>query len=365
MANYDIVYTCGHTGVIGLFGHSSEREWRKSREEEKLCPDCFEAELKKKNEEALKASQELDLPELTGSPKQVEWATTLRLKALTTIREDSKLSTNPEIIYRILDYLSREETEARFWIDRRGYSSSQYLNEAKKVAMKSEEEKFFEKAVEEEKKDATVYPEKRITEGVVEIIVTTDKVEAKFEKNEKYNDIVRSLHYDWNGKAWCREIDYSTGSSEDRAAELGNRLLNTGFPISILDVNLRQKAISGDFEPESRNWISKRTSGEYEGWFTISWDGRDDVLYRTARRLPGSKWDKGVVVKPEHYKTVLDFARLMKFRLSPGAEKIVEEQETKSRTVVSPSAPPAAAAREDGLKDILKSSREVLDDLKD
>src|SRR5690606_201637 len=81
--------------------------------------------------------------------------------------------------------------------------------------------------------EATVYPENKITEAVVEIIAKEDKITAKFEKNDKFIDIVKSLGYKWGG-SWSREISETTGSYKDRATELGNKLLNAGFPIMIM-----------------------------------------------------------------------------------------------------------------------------------
>lgn len=53
MAKYTITYSCGHTGIVNLFGANKERESKiKFFEEQGLCPECYKA--KKQAEEAAK-----------------------------------------------------------------------------------------------------------------------------------------------------------------------------------------------------------------------------------------------------------------------------------------------------------------------
>lgn len=78
---YDVKFSCGHEGVIELYGKQAERE-RKiySAERYGCCPECEarkRAEENKKNSELAKA---IELPELKGSEKQIAWAETIRMK---------------------------------------------------------------------------------------------------------------------------------------------------------------------------------------------------------------------------------------------------------------------------------------------
>jgi len=43
-------------------------------EAQKLCRECYQAELAKQNAKAAAAAAEMGLPELTGTEKQVVWA---------------------------------------------------------------------------------------------------------------------------------------------------------------------------------------------------------------------------------------------------------------------------------------------------
>src|SRR5690554_3848949 len=89
MAKYDIIYACGHEGVVNIIGPHKDREWKLEREKEKICPECWrkhiEEEMRRENEEAAKKAKEMELPELSGTPKQVAWAITLRQKLVDVI----------------------------------------------------------------------------------------------------------------------------------------------------------------------------------------------------------------------------------------------------------------------------------------
>ena len=129
---------CGHTITIELFGENEERERKIAWQEGSLCPECYRAAQAK---EAAKSASEDNLPELTGSEKQVAWAMRIRadrVKEARDLAEGTKarnariLALHPdkaedaakadamvdESLAKILAWI-RTETEARFWIDTR------------------------------------------------------------------------------------------------------------------------------------------------------------------------------------------------------------------------------------------------------
>ena len=156
-----------------------------------------------------------------------------------------------------------------------------------------------------------LFPESPVSKIPVLIEVTPSWVVASTEYNERFISIVKSLGYEWKGKfvGWLKFINQRTGSPEDRAAELANRLLASGFPVEIESPEIRRKAVEGDFAPEHTRWILKIVEGKYEGWFSLRWLGRNEELYRMARRLPGSRWSgNSVIVRSECYVELEDFA---------------------------------------------------------
>lgn len=393
MAWYYGTYSCGHEGRVNIIGKVKDRQWKADRHFEKLCPECWrkhlEKERERQNEEAAIKAAEMELPELQGTEKQVAWANTIRQNIIERLDElaqnerdirefnflyDCKLQ--GEDILKIRDFIIENKTKASYFIDARNENIYRILKNEMKEALKTDEEKAkeeIEKMIETEiKAEATVQPKEKKYDTVAEIKVTDDKVSVYYPKNQEFYDIVKKqLGFKWSGSCWEKKISFKTGSAEERAAELGNKLLNAGFPIMILDPDIRQKAITADYEPEHHRWISKLVSGKYEGWFAIQWPYGED-FYSKARSLPESKWNSpNVVVKPEYYKEVEEFAELYDFRLSPGAKEIIKEQQEKERIIeekalkVDPEKPKEKGYNDNGLQNILNSSDEILDDLKD
>ena len=131
--------------------------------------------------------------------------------------------------------------------------------------------------------DSTVYPEHAKYKVPVKIIVKNNIVSAEFEKNEGFRGLVKGLGYSWGDGVWYRELNKFNGSAEDRAAELGNKLLNLGFPIVLHDNIIRQNAVDGKHEQECVRWIQRRSKGAYEGWLTISWGSLSFAQTQTSK----------------------------------------------------------------------------------
>lgn len=397
MSWYYGTFSCGHEGRVNIIGPTKDRQWKADRQFEKMCPECWEKHLEeerqKANKEAERLAREMELPELIGSEKQIAWANTLRqnfIEKMSKIKEEDindykyyykqelkeikknlgeeyvKLLFCKETLIIVRDYIIENKTTARFYIDNRNTDPFRYLLDYYDEAFKTDEEKAKEemegKMVKELKLESTVYPENKITNAVVEIIPKDDKITVRFEKNEEFRKIVKSLGYTWNS-IWERKITQATGTVEDRAAELGNKLLNAGFPIMILDEEIRNNAINGLYEPECTNWIFKIADSDL---LVIRWKGLDDKLYKAAKSLPGAYWNSGMKIKIWHYKEVEEFAELYGFKFSTGATKAIDEYK-KSLNKVEVVTPVEVKEKEniDGLEKILESNSDILEDLKD
>lgn len=381
MAWYYGTYACGHEGRVNIIGPVKDRQWKADREFSKMCPDCWKKHLEEKrereNREAAEKAKEMGLPQLEGTEKQIAWANTIRQKVIEKFEEvtpeDLKFWASTytklqglsiEDMKIILDYIIKNKTKASFYIENRGETAFTLAAAVRDEALKTEEEKAEEKILAELKLESTVFPKKTATNGVAEITIKPDKVIVSFEKNEAFRKIVKELGYRWNGSAWEKKISETTGSAEDRAAELGNKLLNAGFPICILDEEVRRKAIEGDFDPECHRWIYHRKNTKK---FAIKWDGWNDTLYKRAKSLPGARWDSGsMLVGVEHYEVVEEFADLYGFRFTTEARRLIDEYKAAVNKIQTVN-PAKVEQKElkDGLKEILESEAVVLDDLKD
>lgn len=80
---YKGTFACGHEATISVGGYTEEyREEAANDRFSGLCPKCEKKALEEKRAEQTRKSaefaQEMGWPELTGTPKQVAWAETLR-----------------------------------------------------------------------------------------------------------------------------------------------------------------------------------------------------------------------------------------------------------------------------------------------
>lgn len=118
MAKYDVTYKCGHEGQVQLFGPYKERDRKLAYLATILCPQCQRNELAKVAETITK---EFSLPDLAGSEKQVEWATSIRAKAFMCLEGIKHITTTDKAKSTVekWDVDLRAKTEAIWWIDNR------------------------------------------------------------------------------------------------------------------------------------------------------------------------------------------------------------------------------------------------------
>ena len=109
-----IIHACGHEQVHYLTGFDSQQERKVKWLKTTSCRDCFVAE--KRAEEAAAAAlsnaaiSHLDLPPLTGTDRQVSWASTIRTKRLAVL-----INSNSGVDC----YACLQVADAKWWIDRR------------------------------------------------------------------------------------------------------------------------------------------------------------------------------------------------------------------------------------------------------
>ncbi len=130
MAKHTIVRACGHTEVVTIRGSKERLNLKLGRERTQTCRPCYIESQKAQAEAAAEAE---GLPPLTGTPKQIDWAITLRHKSLAEaeahldhLRESGQLkgrvAKDVELFEaqkeRVLEPL-KAQPEAAWWIDRR------------------------------------------------------------------------------------------------------------------------------------------------------------------------------------------------------------------------------------------------------
>ena len=91
-------FDCGHTLQVQV----SNRNRKKMRENPGLCPECIKENIKKANTESAKQAAVEGLPELSGSPKQVAWATTIRADLLKSVEKHAANGEERELCKKFL-----------------------------------------------------------------------------------------------------------------------------------------------------------------------------------------------------------------------------------------------------------------------
>lgn len=385
MAKYHGTYACGHEGTITLFGPTKDREWKIQKEFSGICPECYakqQEELRaKKNQEAAEKSLEMELQELDGSPKQVAWANTLRIEFLdkygkmvdafrkdgkkeqTVKLPDSTLVITEDVLLSAREWILKNKTEAKFWIETRTNNLVTFIKEAMDKLNEEPIPEEVREEMEKEEESLIVTPESGADKGGIVKIYTGEQIRAVYEKDDLFREIVKELGYVWENGAWRKIISEFTGSSLDRVAELGNKLLNAGFTVRFPDRESMEKAVDATYEPECTRWIKKASDGK----LAIHWRGRNDTLYQAARKLPGAKYFEGAIIVPvERYSEIEDFAETMEFKISKKAAAEIElfRQKEQKFIKVTPNRVQDASSDEERLKKQLEKSG-VIEDLMD
>lgn len=346
MAWYDITYSCGHQGREQIIGKLTTRDWIIKNKSDGLCPDCYKQHIqelrKAENKKSAEINKEYGLPELIGTPKQVEWGETCRKNKIErmehaleteTIRSFRRMDDERKKVllekYRLAAQRVMMEESAAWWIDHRGMSGGDIRDLLDKHIKAMENEVTGELEVEKMiEAEITVRPEDPKTETVAFIKFEDETIEINFpERREDFRQIVKGRGFEWNGlqSCWIRKITIFSGPVLDRVAEVGHLLLGRGFVVRIPDMTAREMAVTGQYQKEQTRWIKESTSDKYKGSFAISWNRDREDLYDVARQLPGSRWDRTVVtVPPERFEEVLDFAGIYGFKLSQAALNVVE-----------------------------------------
>ncbi|MFE7151463.1 hypothetical protein, partial [Heyndrickxia sporothermodurans] len=160
MAWYYGTFSCGHEGRVSIIGPTKDRQWKADREFEGLCEDCYtksrEEAKERKRQEALRLAEEMELPELQGTAKQIAWAVTLRQETIERFEELLEMSDTDfsfegktkDDIKKVLHYLLETKTTASFYINNRFEQTFKlietYFDEASNADIEREEKEILE-----------------------------------------------------------------------------------------------------------------------------------------------------------------------------------------------------------------------------
>jgi hypothetical protein len=169
------------------------------------------------------------------------------------------------------------------------------------------------------------------------------------DRDENLRRILKGRGFSWSAsRCWTRRLGLLQGDGNDRAAEIAQVLMAARFMVRVHGDKAREKAISGDFEPEVTRWVCVDDS-KAKGDFQLCWQYGDD-MYAAAKALPGAHYMKPHVYVPgEAHAEVLDFAREYEFGVTAGAQALADRVRAQILEAVTvrlkaPSVPKAAGA---------------------
>lgn len=123
MALFDIHHSCGHTAERQIYGTDVNGE--RQRQAEKLgrgpCPDCRRRQYDEDNQAAAEAAEAAGWPALTGTPKQISWAQSLRARAVDHLSSQVRMAYawTGDMVALAATLLVHGHTAASWWIDHR------------------------------------------------------------------------------------------------------------------------------------------------------------------------------------------------------------------------------------------------------
>ena len=366
-----VTYKCGHTESIRLTGNRKSRDYFIKCKEQELCPACQEKEDRQAVEDLKKEWEQKGYPQILGSVKQILWANTLRENQIVTLKQDVEIKAkrarkhpSPEMdeFVAYADQLDecilavlKEHQSASSWIE--GISLK---NETLRI-YKQRKDGIGKKADEEK---PIAEPEEMKTSAVAELVLVkaedgSSSIRVLSPKDERVISVCKEQGLSWRDGAWVQRLTEQNISPEDAQAYLAAKLLSAGISVKA-ELSILNKAISGDYVPGySRFIFFSDTLG-----FCLRFPYNDECTPMVKKM--GARWDgyhKCYVLSGNAWRSVQDLVNLYGFGLS---SKSVERMKTISESTFAVNDVKVNERHtEEGLKAILKSSREILPDLID
>lgn len=140
------------------------------------------------------------------------------------------------------------------------------------------------------------------------------------EKREDFRLLVKRYRYQWTS-CWQRRFE-AKADVIDRAAEISNEILLLGLPVQIDSEAVRDRLLSSSFIPESFKRVMGYVADPYKDWFTFEYPKGED-RYSEIVKLTAAKYTDGlIVVPPEQFAEVEDFAEINGFEMTERALQI-------------------------------------------
>ncbi|MDY0071840.1 MAG: hypothetical protein RBR77_04240 [Thauera sp.] len=210
-----------------------------------------------------------------------------------------------------------QEDSASWWIDSRGSAFPLLFDRFRSDILAAEADAACPDLAAAVAEEALLRPAEARSTFIAEVRLAGSRIEVRLPvRDDVFANAMRQQGLNWGGTCWRRLLTEPDGQPAHRLAEIAHAILAAGFPVRVQDATARALAVSGDFTPGHRRWVSVVRAGKFSGWCRITWRRPDD-LYQAARSLPGSRYADGAVVVPaDAVDAVLDFAATYGFGVS-------------------------------------------------
>ncbi|MFT6347072.1 MAG: hypothetical protein ACJAYB_000053 [Psychromonas sp.] len=304
----------------------------------KICELCEEKKKKQERDEAIAFSLEHGLPELVGSDKQIDWAIVIRHKRIITYSFDW-FEQNQAVLFESCELegenqldafdcfvtLLQVETDVRQWIDNRDLNAESLFKKTLPLTVRklSDSKPEAVKVLEE----ATVRPKEPASPEIAEVIVDArfNHVLVHFPNRfTTLTEIMHQLFFRWNGKLWVLECSVIDGALLDRAAEVVNHILAKNIIVKCLDVEVKEKALAGEFKPRYPRWVVNQG-----GKFAVHWFDDNHSLFNELRVLNdadkrGHYEHKKWLLPCKYVDIIEDMISRHLLHVSPGAKALIK-----------------------------------------
>ena len=390
----EITYACGHTGTVTLSGKADYIEWKAKQIAKKICPECKAEAAEAFHQKVVAENKEAGMIELTGSEKQISWAEEIRYRIrkqadeyIQKNEEDmqdaferlhSALDKDPEVTEEKKNKLVEEmDTEiSRLDIETSiakqlheeimNQSSSSWLIDHRGPCFFREEciNRYY---AGDYKKAKTFVPEtvKFLSTVLVEVRLRSKRIEsAKFyyPKNDTFINLMKYHGASWSGSAW--KITYYNNASQyysnlpDQIASAIANLVSSGFAVKVANEDIIQLLDAMAYTVRGSKNVTLTNRGRF--WI----EGVEGEEAETIRMIHGVReHESGYSVPGFQAASVEDFAAVYGYYVSKKALLAIDEQKAEEVEIFEPKK--RAKKAKGSVKDIMKSTNGILDDLRD
>ena len=354
---YTITFACGHTCKIDLFGKKETRDWIAKQKENELCPECYAEERKKEKLKMQQKNLEDGMPMLSGSEKQVLWAEEIRrdfLKKFDRVLEElhEGFDKDPQLAQALMDIVVDLQEEyfgcssASWWIEHREdrlerIAGSRYKNK-------------------QEDKPVTFVPDDEKHPDVVIVEIKEGRARFYYPKYETFYQFMKENGAFWADMWMMDSKSEFHDSLADKIAWVISELLKLGFSVRTSDPEVINLLKTDTFHVKPKCAIINKYARYV---LAIGAQGEAEEM---ALSIRGSKKiSKGIMIPKYKANTIEEFAEIYGFTITKEAQRCLDNEKEIEKIRLNGTQREIQELCGGSVSDILDSSFDVLEDLKD